>query len=339
MRLLNYIQKYLSLWVALTIGAALSVGYTFPGIAVLKLAIPFLLFAMLYPMMIQLRMEDIVKAGRNLKLVGVAVFMNFLVTPLLGAIWTHFLFRHADPYLAVGFILKITVPCSGMVAAWTGYARGKVESALIVVALSFILAIFMVPFWMWALAGVYVPIDPWVILKKMGLVVILPMAAGMITRKGLIRCYGSQRYRADIVPFFPLISTCAMLLMLFTIISSQAPLILDNFQWMLLIIFGIGTLYPIVFGITLILARLTRVGYGDGIALGYSTTAKNHVITIGLATTAFAGTAAVLPAAVAPVIQIPIMIVILRNRDRFQRFLSPKEDFSKAKPPPDIDSG
>ena len=115
MRVLNVIQKYLSLWVALTIGAALSAGYTFPGIAVLKAAIPFLLFAMLYPMMIQLRLEDITKAGRNLKLAGVAVFMNFLVAPLLGAIWTHFLFRHTDPYLAVGFILKVTVPCSGMV--------------------------------------------------------------------------------------------------------------------------------------------------------------------------------------------------------------------------------
>ena len=330
---MNFIQKYLPVWVALTIGTALSAGYTFSGIALLKSAIPFLLFAMLYPMMIQLRMEDILKAVRNPKLAGVAVFMNFLVTPLLGAVWTHLLFRHTDPYLATGFILKVTVPCSGMVAAWTGYARGKVASALIVVSLSYILAVFMVPFWMWALAGVYVPIDPWLIFKKMGLVVILPMAAGMVTRKGLVRHYGLQRYQDGIVPFFPLISTCAMLLMLFTIISSQARLILDNLQWMLLIIFGIGTLYPVVFGMTLMFARLTRTGYGDGIALGYSTTAKNHVITIGLATTAFAGTAAVLPAAVAPVIQIPIMMVILKNQDRFRRFLSPGEKFPTVIPP------
>lgn len=320
---LKYIQTYLPVWVALTIVAALSAGYTLSGIAILKSAIPFLLFLMLYPMMIQLRVEDIVKAAKNPKLAGVAVFMNFLVTPLLGAVWTYFLFRHTDPYLATGFLLKISVPCSGMVAAWTGYARGKVESALIVLALSFILAVFMVPFWVWALAGVYVFIDPWMILKKMGLIVILPMTAGMLTRKGLVHRYGLRRYRERIAPFFPVVSTCAMLLMLFTIVSTQARLILDNLQWMLLILFGIGTLYPTVFGLTLVLARLTRTGYGDGIALGYSTTAKNHVITIGLATTAFAGTAAVLPAAVAPVIQIPIMMLILKNQDRVKRFLSP----------------
>jgi arsenite transporter len=325
MRLLRGIQKFLPVWVALTIIAALSAGYILPEITVLKAAIPFLLFLMLYPMMIQLQMEDIVKSAKNPKLAGVAVFMNFLVTPLLGAVWTHFLFRHTDPYLATGFLMKITVPCSGMVAAWTGYAQGKVESALIVVALSFILAVFMVPFWMWTLAGVYVQIDPWVIFKKMGLVVILPMAAGMVTRKGLVRRYGPQRYRERFAPFFPVISTCAMILMLFTIISTQARLILDNLAWMLLILFGIGTLYPTVFALTLVLARLTRTGYGDGIALGYSTTAKNHVITIGLATTAFAGTAAVLPAAVAPVIQIPIMMLILKNQDRFRKFLAPRE--------------
>ena len=122
---------------------------------------------MLYPMMINLRVEDIGKALKDWKLFSVAVFMNFLLTPLLGALWTHVLFSHADPYLATGFILKVTVPCSGMVAAWTGYAKGKVESALIVVALSMILAIFLVPFWMWTLAGMYVVINPWMIFQKM----------------------------------------------------------------------------------------------------------------------------------------------------------------------------
>ena len=315
-------RKYLPLWVALSITLALLIGYNTHGVKALKPAIPFLLFVMLYPMMINLRIEDIGKALKDWKLFSMAVFMNFLLAPLLGALWTHVLFRHADPYLATGFILKVTVPCSGMVAAWTGYARGKVESALIIVALSLILAIFLVPFWMWTLAGVYVVINPWMIFQKMLLVVVLPLSAGMITRRILIRKYGPKIYKQRIAPYFPAISSCGMLFMVFIIISTQAKLIVANFQWMLLVIIGIGTLYPLLFGLAILFCKLAHMDHGNGMALGYSVAAKNHAITIGVATTAFGGTLAVLPAAVAPIIQIPTMLLYLNLSEKIEGFLA-----------------
>ena len=315
------IRKYLPLWVALSILMAMIVGYYTPEVKVLNPAIPFFLFIMLYPMMISLKVEDIGRALKDMKLVSVAVFMNFLLTPILGALWAHILFRNADPYLTVGFILKVTVPCSGMVAAWTGYARGKVESALIVVALSLILAIFLVPFWMWAVAGFYVTIDPLIIFKNMLLVVVLPLLAGLSTRRLLIRKYGMKSYKERIAPFFPAISTCGMLIMVFIIISAQALLIIPNYHWMLIIILGIATLYPLLFGLTILCSKLLRIDYGNGIALGYGSTARNHAITIGVATTAFSGTLAMLPAAVAPAIQIPLMLFFLKFSGGIKRFL------------------
>ncbi len=315
-------RKYLPLWVGLSITLALFTGYNIQGVKVLKSAIPFLLFVMLYPMMINLRIEDIGKALKDWKLFSMAVFMNFLLAPLLGALWTHVLFRHADPYLATGFILKVTVPCSGMVAAWTGYARGKVESALIIVALSLILAIFLVPFWMWTLAGAYVVINPWMIFQKMLLIVVLPLSAGMITRRILTRKYGPKIYKQRIAPYFPAISSCGMLFMVFIIISTQAKLIVANFQWMLLVIIGIGTLYPLLFGLAILFCKLAHMGHGNSMALGYSVAAKNHAITIGVATTAFGGTLAVLPAAVAPIIQIPTMLLYLNLSEKIEGFLA-----------------
>jgi len=102
-------------------------------------------------------------------------YCQFPDCPSFGALWAHLLFRNADPFLAAKFILKVAVPCSGMVAAWTGYAKGKVESALFIVALSFILAIFFVPFWMWVLAGIYVKIEPITMFKSIFWIVILPL--------------------------------------------------------------------------------------------------------------------------------------------------------------------
>ncbi len=315
-------RKYLPLWIAADIALALLVGSQGGGTRALKQVMPLLLFVMLYPMMINLRVEDIGRALKDLRLFAIAILMNFLLTPLLGALWTRLFFHQVDPYLSAGFILKVTVPCSGMVAAWTGYARGRVESALVIVAVSLALSIFMVPFWMWALAGTYVSISPYVIFKTMLFIVVLPLAAGLPTRKLLVRKCGPQAYKMNIAPYFPAISTCGMLVMVFIIISSQAALIVGNPHWILLIIAGIATLYPLLFILAAVFAKWCGMDYGDGIALGYSVTARNHAITIGVATTAFSGTLAVLPAAVAPFVQIPIMLGILKAGSYIQGFFS-----------------
>jgi arsenite transporter len=323
------VQENLALCVTIVICFALVVGYNFPAVSILKQIIPFLLFFMLFPMMITLRIENIARALKNLKLSLISILFNFFVAPLLGALWAYVLFRNTDPFLAAGFILKVAVPCSGMVAAWTGYAKGKVESALIIVALSLLLAIFFVPFWMWILAGIYVKIQPLMMLKSIVLIVILPLAAGFIARKYLVKRYGKQSF-VKMSHIFPFISTCAMFVMQFTIIAPQARLIVNNFSWVLLIFLGIATLYPIFFISTILLSKWVKIGYGDGIALGYGVTARAHAITIGIATTTFEGTLAVLPAAVAPIIQVLIMTSILTFSKQIEKFFAGSKEVLKV---------
>jgi len=321
MRWAEAVRKFLPIWVAISISLALIIGYFYPEISKLKPLIPFFLFVMLYPMMINLKIEDVVKAAKSPKIITIALLMNFLLAPLLGALWAFILLRNTDPYLATGFILKIVVPCSGMVAAWTGYARGKVETALIIVALSLLLAIPLVPFWMWLLARIYVSIDPFMILQKIFFIIILPLIAGSITRKLLIRKIGMEKYR-KISPDFPAVSTLGMLIMIFTIISTQARTIIPNFHYVSLVLLGIATLYPLNFLLVIFISKALRIGFGDCMALGYSVTAKNHAITIGIAVTAFHGTLAVLPAAVAPLLQMPIMLLFLHLSPKIESFLA-----------------
>ncbi len=321
MRWAEAVRKFLPIWVAISISLALIIGYFYPEISKLKPLIPFFLFVMLYPMMINLKIEDVVKAAKSPKIISIALLMNFLLAPLLGALWAFILLRNTDPYLATGFILKIVVPCSGMVAAWTGYARGKVETALIIVALSLLLAIPLVPFWMWLLARIYVSIDPFMILQKIFFIIILPLVAGSITRKMLIRKLGMEKYR-KISPDFPAVSTLGMLIMIFTIISTQARTIIPNFHYVSLVLLGIATLYPLNFLLVIFISKALRIGFGDCMALGYSVTAKNHAITIGIAVTAFHGTLAVLPAAVAPLLQMPIMLLFLHLSPKIESFLA-----------------
>ncbi|RMF04579.1 MAG: hypothetical protein D6768_02950, partial [Chloroflexi bacterium] len=65
-------------------------------------------------------------------------------------------------------------------------------------------------------------------------------------------------------------------------------------------------------------AKIAGLDYKDAIAIGYGVASKNHSITLALSLTAFGGLA-VLPPAFAPVVQIPLMLIILKTSPWLQK--------------------
>ena len=306
-----FLRKYLPWLVFADIILALFIGSQYPqAIKSLKPWKTVPLFFMLYPMMINFRIENAAKSLRNPKVVLAALILNFVVSPPLAALFAHWFFQGQDPYLLAGFILKVTVAGSGMVAAWTGFAKGRVETALSIMATGFLVVIVAVPLWMVLLAGAYVPVDFWLMVQQLALVIVLPLTAGILTRYFILRKYGEATYK-KILPALPAISSLGMYAIIFIAVGIEAPVILAQPQIVLLLIPAILVLYTIIFIITITYAKVAGLDYEDAIALGYSTTGKNHSITLAIAMTAFGGLAP-LPAAFAPIVQIPLMILILK---------------------------
>jgi len=82
--------KFLTLWVALCIGAGIGLGRLFPQlsnmlarleVAGISIPIAILLFAMIYPIMVQISWEEITKAIRSPKPIGLTLFANWAVKP------------------------------------------------------------------------------------------------------------------------------------------------------------------------------------------------------------------------------------------------------------------
>jgi len=82
--------KYLSLWVALGIGAGIGVGKVFPqvsdilsGLAVANVSIPVAvcLFLMIYPIMVQIEFSQVIKAVRTPKPIIATLVANWAVKP------------------------------------------------------------------------------------------------------------------------------------------------------------------------------------------------------------------------------------------------------------------
>jgi len=82
--------KFLTLWVALCIGAGVGLGHLFPQLsdmlAILEMAdvsipIAILLFAMIYPIMVQISWAEIIKATRSPKPIGLTLIANWAIKP------------------------------------------------------------------------------------------------------------------------------------------------------------------------------------------------------------------------------------------------------------------
>ena len=315
------VEGNLVLFVLLAIVAGVGFGWAFPAAAKgLKSYTTLTLFIMLYPMMIGLRIEEVGKAMMHLRLISLSMLFNFVVSPLLAALLAY-LFLHNRPDFAVGLILTGTVPCAGMVAGWTGYAKGNVALALVIVALSLLVSIVMIPIWMPVLAGVYVTIDALGMFKEIVLAVVVPLILGDLTRRAIIRTWGHHGFH-EVKPILPGISMLGMYIIVFISMALEANNVLHNPQYFLIVLIPLAFFYAILFGGSVLFARWMKFDYADMVAFAYGVAGKNISIALALATIFF-GPLTVLVLAIKPIIQIGFMATFLRLSPGLMKWFEP----------------
>jgi len=274
-------------------------------------------FLVIYPMMVNLRVEALAKAGRNVRGLLLALVYNFVWAPLIGFVLAR-VFLH-DPLLALGFLLVMVVPCSSMSIAYTGLAKGDVELSTVIVGSSFVVAVVAVPVWMMVFAAGYdVAVPMGAMMTSIVTVLIAPMFAGWLTRKVLVRARGKAGL-ARLGPVFSAASMLAMFAIIFLIFFAKASMIVDRWQMVLLL------LVPNAFFMALTLAGATwlnrRLGltYPEHMAVVFASAGKNNATAIAIAATAFTPLVAV-PAATMPIFQVLLMVGYLKIAPRISAY-------------------
>jgi ACR3 family arsenite transporter len=328
---LRSFQEHLNRWmlgyVVLAIGLGLLLGagpaehFTAANPSLISGLTTVAVFFIIYPMMVNVRFEALLRAGRNLRGIGIALLFNFLWAPIVG--WILATIFLSEPLLALGFLLVMVVPCSSMAIGYTGLAKGDLELATVVVALSFVLAIVAVPAWMTLFASSYqiaVPIGD--LINSILTVLVAPMVLGYATRRGLLRWLGAQRFGA-IAPVFPALSLLGLYAIVFLIFFGKAALIIQRWQTVAILLVP----NAIFIGLSLLvlswLDRRLGLGYEEHMAVAFTSTGKNNGTAIAIATTAFSPLVAI-PAATMPIFQILLLVLYLRLADRLRGWFGPR---------------
>lgn len=320
------LQRYLSHWLllyamsAITVG--LAVGYPLRGwaeahsggIGTMTTAAVFLV---IYPMMVNLRVEALVQAGRNVRGLLLALVYNFVWAPLIGFVLVR-LFLH-DPLLALGFLLVMVVPCSSMSIAYTGLAKGDVELSTVIVGSSFVFSVVAVPAWMVIFAaGYHVPIPLGAMLGSILTVLIAPMLAGWVTRKALLRSLGAGG-PARLAPVFSSASMLAMFAIIFLIFFAKAQMIVDRWPTVLLLLVPNALFMALTLAGATWLNRRMGLTYAEHMAVVFASAGKNNATAIAIAATAFTPLVAV-PAATMPIFQVLLMVGYLKIAPRVRHY-------------------
>jgi ACR3 family arsenite transporter len=128
---LSFFEKYLSLWVILCILAGIVLGKVAPGVAkyldglaiyvgeapVVSIPIAVCLFFMMYPIMVKIDFTEVLRAGRNVKPVGLTLIVNWAIKPFtmyaislffLGTAFLAFIGPEAVDYVKLPFGLDLS---------------------------------------------------------------------------------------------------------------------------------------------------------------------------------------------------------------------------------------
>jgi arsenite transporter len=246
-RTISFFDKYLTVWVALGIIAGIIIGHfagdsidIVSGIEIAKVNIPVavLIWLMIYPMMLQIDFTSIKQIGKKPKGIIWTVIINWLIKPFTMAFFAWIFFDNIysawiDPELAgeyiAGAIILGAAPCTAMVFVWSYLSDGDPNYTLVQVSVNdLIILVAFIPIvgLLLGITNIEIPYDT--LVYSVLIFVVVPLVAGVITQRILMRSRGEEWFKKTFLPRLKPVSIIALLVTLIFLFAFQGQNIINN---------------------------------------------------------------------------------------------------------------
>ena len=321
----------------LCIIAGLGLGTLLPGIfqlfaslevANVNLVVAIFIWVMIYPMMVNVDFSSLKDVGKKPKGLCITLVVNWLIKPFtmaaLGIFFFEYLFaglvdpQTAKEYIA-GMILLGVAPCTAMVFVWSQLVKGDANYTLVQVSINDIIMVFAFAPLTALLLGVTDIVVPWeTLLLSVALYVVIPLAAGYVTRKILGDAKNNDRiksFSANVKPF----SVMGLLATVILLFGFQAQTILTQPLVILLIAIPLIIQSYGIFAIAYGWAYLWRVPFSTAAPAALIGTSNFFELAVAVAISLFGlDSGAALATVVGVLVEVPVMLslVAIANRTR-----------------------
>jgi ACR3 family arsenite transporter len=369
---ISFFEKYLTLWVALCIGAGIVLGKIAPSLAasldgmaiyvgdapVVSIPIAICLFFMMYPIMVKIDFAEVIQAGKSGKPVGLTLFVNWAVKPFsmyaialffLGTVFYTFIGPEAVDLVKMPFGLDLPVgaehgagtvvlvdgvkmlqvplwrsylagcillgiaPCTAMVLVWGYLARGNDGLTLVMVAINSLTMLVLYGLLGGFLLGVGRLPVPWqALVLSIAIYVALPLVAGYISRRWIIRAKGEQWFREKFLHVLTPVTIIALLVTLILLFSFKGEVILGNPLTILWIAIPLFIQTNLIFWLGYGLARVLKLNYRDAAPAAMIGASNHFEVAIATSTMLFGlSSGASLATVVGVLIEVPVMLMLV----------------------------
>src|SRR5450759_926643 len=328
-----FFERYLSLWVFLCMITGVALGKLLPGLTVALSKIEFgqgsqvnvpisvLLWLMIYPMMLKVDFSAIGGIAKRPKGLLITFFVNWLVKPFSMAFLGWLFMQHVfsawiSPGLAkeytAGLIILAAAPCTAMVFVWSYLTDGDPVYTLVQVAVNdLIMLVAFAPIVMFLCGVANVVVPSKVLITSVVVFIVIPLAAGWLTRTLLLKSHGKDWFEKSFLPKFQPVTIFALLLTLLLIFAFQAENLTT--RWFAVVLIAVPILIQVYFNssLTYLLMHKFKVPHNvasPGALIGAS---NFFELAVAVAITLFgAGSGAALATVVGVLVEVPVMLSV-----------------------------
>jgi len=329
-------ERFLTLWVALAIVVGILLGQFAPAIpetlsrfeyAQVSIPVAILIWAMIFPMMLQIDFSSIAGVGRQPKGLIVTTSVNWLIKPFtMFAIAWFFLmvvFKPLIPedmareYLA-GAILLGAAPCTAMVFVWSYLTRGDAAYTLVQVAINDLIMLFAfapIVVFLLGVSNIQVPWDT--VILSVVLYIVIPLGAGYLTRRWVIQRYGIEWFTGVFMKRLAPVTPIGLIITLVLLFAFQGDVIIANPLHILLIAIPLIIQTFLVFFIAYGWCKAWRVPHNVAAPAGMIGASNFFELAVAVAIALFGlQSGAALATVVGVLVEVPLMLALVRIANR-----------------------
>ena len=332
---LAFFERYLTVWVFLCMVVGVAFGKLAPQLTTALSKVEFvqgshvnapiavLIWLMIYPMMLKVDFTALGGIARKPKGLAVTIFVNWLVKPFSMAFLGWLFMQHIfsawiSPELAkeytAGLIILAAAPCTAMVFVWSYLTDGDPVYTLVQVAVNdLIMLVAFAPIVMFLCGVANVVVPSKVLITSVVVFIVIPLAAGALTRTVLLKSHGKDWFENKFLQKFKHVTIFALLLTLVLIFAFQAENLTT--RWLAVLLLAVPIVIQVYFNSTLayLLMRKLRVPHNVA-APGALIGASNFFeLAVAVAITLFgAGSGAALATVVGVLVEVPVMLSVCK---------------------------
>lgn len=327
---LNFLDRYLTIWIFLAMLLGVSIGYFIPnssnfinsfstGTTNIPLAIGLIL--MMYPPLTKVDFSKIPLMFKKPKILLASFIITWIVGPFLMFLLSIFFLKDYPEYMT-GLIIIGLAPCIAMVIVWNELAEGNRELTAGLVGINSLLQVLffslyayfyleiMLP--LFGIKGLELNITISQIATTVGIYLGIPFALAVTSRFLIKKFLGDKWFNQKFLPFVSPITLIALLFTIVIMFSLKGEMIVQLPLDVIRIAIPLVIFFAIMFLLMFFVGKKVGADYRDNAAISFTASGNNFELAIAVSIGVFGiNSGQAFAGVIGPLVEVPALIALV----------------------------